>query len=343
MKRVGLTLLVCLSGIFLWPEKITVLPELQKPNAVLADSTQLYIADGESVLIYSIKDLKLRKKFGRKGEGPEEFKVSPMGVKIRLFREQILVESVHRLSIFTKEGRFIRQRELGMGGLDLRPMENKFVGVALVNDKNGKAHVVFALYDKDLKKEKELSRYPYQSYRDKVINPFDLRGYSAHVYSNKIFIDDKMGNINVYDAGGTKIRTIKPRIKKTRVSKGQKERLLKQLQIGLFRQLYEQFKSRIRFPDHSPPIRDFCVSDDSIYIITNTEKDGKSVMMVLSLEGKLQKKKLVPLLETDIIVPMFYNYYTINNNKIYRLVDNPEENCWELHVSDINDLRDLKN
>ena len=81
MKRVGLTLLVCLSGIFLWPEKTAVLPELQRPNMVLADSKQLYVADGASVLIYSLKDLKLRKKFGRKGEGPGEFKVSPMGVE----------------------------------------------------------------------------------------------------------------------------------------------------------------------------------------------------------------------------------------------------------------------
>jgi hypothetical protein len=44
---------------------------------VQVDKNQLYITDGASVFIYSLKDYQLQKKFGKRGEAPGEFLVDP--------------------------------------------------------------------------------------------------------------------------------------------------------------------------------------------------------------------------------------------------------------------------
>jgi len=54
--------------------RVVPLPEVVRPTSLSVDDTQLYICEHEKISIYSIKDFKLIKKYGEKGEGPQEFK-----------------------------------------------------------------------------------------------------------------------------------------------------------------------------------------------------------------------------------------------------------------------------
>ncbi|MCI0470025.1 MAG: hypothetical protein L0Y73_00030, partial [Candidatus Aminicenantes bacterium] len=89
-------------GILLHAGKIVEMPELLSPGAMLADNNRLYIADGAHVFIYLTKDFSLEKKFGRAGEGPQEFieEIYTLGLQ----GEYITIDSVGKLSFFTKEG-----------------------------------------------------------------------------------------------------------------------------------------------------------------------------------------------------------------------------------------------
>ena len=56
--------------------------------------------------IYSLEDLKLKKKFGKDGEGPKEFK---RRANITLTSKYLLVNSIARVTFFTKEGEYIKE------------------------------------------------------------------------------------------------------------------------------------------------------------------------------------------------------------------------------------------
>jgi hypothetical protein len=52
----------------------------------------MYVSEGFSVYIYSLTDFQLKKKFGKKGEGPREFIVQPpVPLIINLREDNIIV------------------------------------------------------------------------------------------------------------------------------------------------------------------------------------------------------------------------------------------------------------
>lgn len=83
-------------------------PELTNPGQILVDpsSKNIYISDRTTVYIYSLTDFKLKKKFGKSGEGPREFK---RYANLFLTSDYLLVNSVSRATFFTKDGKYIRE------------------------------------------------------------------------------------------------------------------------------------------------------------------------------------------------------------------------------------------
>jgi hypothetical protein len=55
-------------------------------------------------------------------------------------------------------------------------------------------------------------------------------------------------------------------------------------------------------------------------------------MLVFDLEGKLLKEVFVPLVDINMLIPYFYKFYTIHEDKLYILRDNPDKEEWELHI-----------
>lgn len=66
----GFLLLLCVMP--LWTDNNITLAGLNRPSAIEADQYRLFIVEDTSILIYSLEDFKLLKKFGRKGQGPGE-------------------------------------------------------------------------------------------------------------------------------------------------------------------------------------------------------------------------------------------------------------------------------
>ena len=84
------------------------IPEAFKPTQLYVTNDRMYIVDGFTILIYSLKDFKLIKKFGEEGEGPREFKNAIYWIYFR--GEQMIVNSMAKISYFSPEGEFIKEK-----------------------------------------------------------------------------------------------------------------------------------------------------------------------------------------------------------------------------------------
>ena len=107
MKKLSvLLLMIGLITTFSQADKVISLANLSRPTAVEVNNDNAYIVDGIHVYIYSLTDFKLKKKFGRQGEGPQEFK---NWIILYVQPDHIFINSPNKISYFNLEGKFIKE------------------------------------------------------------------------------------------------------------------------------------------------------------------------------------------------------------------------------------------
>lgn len=158
MKKIILILLLMLIGFVLVGKTVTLtvpLPELMKPHALAVDESQIYIAEEATVFVYSAKDFKFIKKFGKQGEGPQEFKGRAARVIIQ--PDHLFISSAGKVSYFTKEGKFIKELRTMAPDMRVKPFGDLFVAARTLIE-NGIFYVPVNIYDSNLKMIKEIYR-----------------------------------------------------------------------------------------------------------------------------------------------------------------------------------------
>ena len=101
---VFLVLMVIFSSVF--ADGPRVLKDLKKPDMLRVDKDELYVIQGTAILVYSLKDFSLIRKFGKAGNGRGELtRVAEWPNLIRVYNDHILVETSAKLVYFTKEGK----------------------------------------------------------------------------------------------------------------------------------------------------------------------------------------------------------------------------------------------
>jgi len=328
-------LLICTSTISVFAAKIIPLQALRKPETIAVDDSQIYITEGASIYIYSLKDFRLIKTFGQAGEGPKEFKVHAVaGVRIYTQPDSIFVNSIGKVSYFTLDGKYIKEKKNVNAGKWVQPLGNRFVGHGRTKEGDN-VYLTIHFYDSDLKRGKEIYRVKHW-FQGKRIDPilhgrFRLarRGNPIfYVHDNRIFIEGENGDVHVFDHNGEKLFYIHHEYEKLKVTDNHKKEVvsfLEFIQSALLRH-----KSRFEYPDYFPIMRFFNVADGNVYVIPYKKKDGKSEFHVFNRDGKFVEKVLVPLAEENIFE--FYPY-TIHDGKVFQLIDNFETEEWELHVT----------
>ena len=331
MKKIYLLFFLLLVSSFVIAGQVIPLPGLLKPQRIYIDQEQCFITEGATIYIYSLKDFKLQKKFGKRGEGPGEFRESGEGIKMDFKPENIIVLSTGRVSYFTRDGQFIKEARINPRRSEFQELGGGFLGRELIVEKKGVFFTV-NLFDKNLKKGKEIYRFKHPFYpRNKPINPVFLRTSTYYVYRENIFYDDEDGNIHVLDSGGKELYSIRHQYEQVKVKDIHKERYLMFWRTEL-RDEYDAFKDRLKFPAAFPPIRNFHIQGNKIYVITYKEKDNQCKLVVFDLKGKPLKEVFVSLVDIDMLIPDVYNYYTIHKDKLYILRDNQDTEEWELHI-----------
>lgn len=332
MKIICLVMLTVLLITPVQAEKVAVLEGIMKPDMMSIGDDLILITEKTSIYIYSLTDYRLIKKFGKEGEGPQEFQISPLGPPMigLPYKGKIYVSSQSKVSVFTDKGEFIRESRV-MPFQVYRPFGDKFLftgttpgeknsNLLTVNLANEKFEKLKELYVSDMSigPESQFS-YPFTS--------FNFVPYRDNIY----IVAGKEGfAIDVFDGNGTKLYRVKKEYERLTVPDEYKKKTKEWFQANPnARQFWEFFRNRITFKTYYPAIQEMLVTDDRLFVLTYKQKDGNTECIIMDLKGKEEKRVFVPL---DTLYGMdFYPKRDIYKGNWYTLIENVDEETWELH------------
>jgi hypothetical protein len=333
-------LVVLVSGLYAG-ENIVALPELQKPKTITVKEQQIFITENVKVLVYSLENFKLLYTFGKRGEGPGEFKIMDnaeigIGVQISVQPDYILANSIGRISYFSHDGKFIKEKMTQMGrgpyGHNFMPVGDLLVGYGFMMEEKT-WYVCVHVYDQNFKPVKELCRHLFFVQPGKKTDPEKWRPTLFYVSKGRIILDRQDGTIDIFNRDGEKINSFThsyPRIRETRSRIRDYLNFLKK--DPRFRENFEYLRNTMEFPDYLPLIQYFTVDDNQIYVLTNQKRGAENQMFVFDYHGRLVKKIWFKLEEKTPIEPY---PYTIDQGILYQIRENPETEIWELAVKRI--------
>lgn len=322
--------LFCFSG---FAEKVAVLPELMKPKIMAVDDTQLYVTQEAAVFIYSLKDYQLVKKFGKAGEGPQEFHVLPqVPLIIDVRTDRIIVNSFGKISYFTKQGEFIKEVKTKSIAVFLQPLGDNFLGMSEAAQ-DGVRYKTINLYDSELNKLKEIYRDKHNFQRPGSGIKILTKAFTFQVYEDKILLPGKDdATIDVFDKEMKKLLSIHLDQEKIKVDQQFKDTVIKRLKTDPITRNYFEALKPITFLDYFPTIRAFFVDDGTIYVLTWKIENKANEFFTYDMNGKFKKRLLIHIQYETELQPY---PITINKGKLYQIVENEEEEVWEFHMSKI--------
>ncbi len=338
MRKTNLVILLLLLANLVFATKIVPLPEIIKPDLIKVDGDDMVIAEKASISIYSLKNFKLIKKFGKEGEGPQEFKLIMgfFGLNISIHPEYIIINSVGKISYFTRKGEFIKEKKISSVSR-MTPFQDKFVETHTQFDqKSGVPTLAFNIFNSEGEKIKEICSHKLPALQGKGIALLDLVSQINPQYqtsNDRIFIAGKqVFEIDIYNQEGNFLKTIKRDDKKQLLTADDKNKVLEAYKrTPLYKPFWEAIKKAIMVSDYFPALKTFLVTNQKVYVQTFKKKNGKTEFIIFDLNGKYLKNTFLPLIYEDIMTPYLY---TIHGGKIYQLVENEDE-AWELQISEI--------
>jgi hypothetical protein len=338
-KKIMIVAILLFFTSYVWAENAGVLSDLVNPKTITIEGNQMYITELDTIFLYSLKDLKLQKKFGGKGDGPGEFRTNPFrSISLSVLPDSILVNSIGRITFFSRDGKYLKQMKAPIYG-GVIPLGKKFIGYSPINE-NGVDYVEISIYkagqNNFMEREQAFYKFKYLIRGNVKIDPVSIaRIPKVYTYRDKIVVDDGMkGEISVFDSSGKLVNSIKPECDKIALAGKLKDEYVSDFKINPeYKLFYERFKQRIKFSDYLPLTRNSHVVDNKIYVLTyKRDIPGKGELLIYDFKGTLLKRTMIPFKECDMIE--FYPY-TINDNKIYQLIESEDNEKWELHISDI--------
>jgi hypothetical protein len=318
-------------------EKLATLPDIFKPYFLSVDDQQFYVAEGTTVYIFSLQDFALKKKFGKPGQGPQEFALVPRStgsLTIYPQTDSILINSPGKVSFFTKDGEFSKEMKstAGLMGGFFQPIGDQFAGMSFLMGQDQSMTITINIYDAKLTKIKEIYKQPFLK-RGRM--EFPMVSAIFYVSNNKIITPggQKEFAINILDDKGTQLSSITREYKQLKVTEDYKKGVFDFFKTNPdTKPYYEVLKNMIKFSDYFPPIQIFYVDNQKIYIQTFLKKDETDEFFIYNFKGQFLKRLFLPVAYMDGIRPC-PTY--IKKNKLYQVIENEEEEVWELHAHTI--------
>lgn len=337
VKKVVVVFTLLLSLCFSngYAKKLATLPQLTNPVSIDIDEDELYVLDEVVVHVYSLRDCRLLRKFGKKGEGEGELMPnSEVPLVMNITKGNVFLNSQIKMIRFSKKGEIIKEQRIPFSFQTI-PFGENYVSIKIstwhaVNSFN------VILYDLDFNQLKLLysrERIPHFR-RGKLSLPPEL--IIVRSSKDKLFVfDQKKGFvIDTFDPQGNPVNHIKmdyPRIKTTEFFKKAAEAWFKAQPS--FRMATEELREMIYFPDYLPMMRNFILKNQNLYIQTYNSRGNSSEFIILDFDGKLIKKTFLPDYEKSPVQLNSSNIFTFHNEKYYHLVAG--ENTWEIHVEEL--------
>lgn len=306
VRRCLLGVVVVMIPVSASARQTTVLPDVRKPHQIVVDGGDLYVFDEAdySLHVYTVSPLTPKVTFGRKGDGPHDFKHLPY---VFVQPDSLVCTDFTKIIWFSKKGDVLRAMPFSaLKGFDINsemllvPVGDRFLRIT-ANHETLKRYV--DLMDSTFTFIKTLYEGPFVWMRG---SRTDYRTDTLTA-DGLVFVADtfKGFHISVFDGKGTLLRTIDRTADVEAVS------------------------DRAR-------LHQFSVSDGRIYATTYKKVDGKTEMIILDLQGRILRRVFLPLtsLRPERGV-LRYDLFTVSGGKLYELVQTAGKDTWELVVTDL--------
>jgi hypothetical protein len=326
MRKTSFVIFFAISALSLLAAKTIPLPELTNPAGIVVEDDQIYITQFPNIFIYALKDFKLKKTFGIRGEGPAEFKGY---ARISVYPDYIFVNSIGKILFFTREGEYIKELKSPEPQTRYKPLGKKYVGRRETVEK-GVYYGIISFYDENLNKIKEVYREKGALELGKYFNPlidpchFDILGDKIIINARDVLL--------VFNSEGEKISSIKHDYRKVKVTEAFKKDIVESFKKG-DRKQYEMLKDILQFPEYWRGIWGFAVLDKKIYVATHFKKVDKLEYFIFDINGKLLNTIYVPRKDRGIREHLYPA--TFSKGILYQLIENENLDGWLLQIDKV--------
>lgn len=326
-----LVVLIVLSCGLLQAKKVATFSDLLKPSRMVIEDDKIYITEETTVYIYSSQDYHFIKKFGKAGEGPKEFL---RFVLIIPHQDHLIVNSMGKISIYTRDGEFIKEIKASGGiNFNYQPLGKNYVGVSISLEDNTRYESI-NLYGPDLKKLKTILRRESDTQPTKNVIKILNSTLQYLTFDDKLYIvEGKEFVIKVYDTDVKELMVIKRDYDRVKFGEADKQKIFKELETNpRTKQYLEVVKKMAVFPDTYPAIVAIFQRDDFVYAMTYRRQGDKYEFFVFDGNGNFLKKVFIPFVFQTAMTPY---PFSIKDGKLYQLIENEDTEEWELHQTQI--------
>ena len=313
----------------LFSEKVTEIEESFRRARLFMDQNRFYLVNDDTYVIsvYSRKDYSRLFQFGKKGEGPGEFKF--VG-SLSSSSKNICVCCPGKISYFSMSGKFLQEQKIS-SRMWVDRVGTSFVGRKTIRSKDRRSsttqYVVFDSKVNPIKVIFEIKSAPMIFVRGGKKHDRNLvsswPGYRTS--KDKIVLGDPRKGMcfTIYDESGEKVHEFTHEYKKEKVTKEFKDLRIKRLKERQSSSDWEQFTKmfNLTFSEYFPPYRYFFVADEKIFAILYQTENDRRRLLVFDFKGNLIKKGSIISGHSGVIC----------DNHFYYLKENEDSEMWELH------------
>ncbi len=304
----------CAQGIY--PQDVEVVGTIYeplKPSFILTDDQRIYLAEGTTVHIYNLKDFKETARFGKAGEGPEEFGAVQGGLTLFLLDNQLVVNARTKLNFYSLNGKFAKTVKINVGsfGGNFIPVDNGFVGTGMnLDQKQQSMTMTISVYDRDFNKKKELKSALIGRFSGKV-NIFEaMRQMSYEGKGDRIYFlseDDTAVTVNSLD--GEELKRIELNLEKVPLTQEDIDKIINQFGRNVSAAQKEELMKRFEFPEYYPSMLRMLVDRNHLFVMTwNRNEKGSLAVIYDTQSGKKLKEAHVPVHFDNGIQPFPFSY-----------------------------------
>jgi len=318
--------------VFGFAEKVTVLPLLTNPATLAVDESQFYISEGATVFIFSLKDYKIKAKFGKAGIGPKEFNLGlQRRLSLTVLKDKLVINSTNKVSFYTKDGKFINEyKTFRQLSFFYKPFGDQYIGIHTNRKQSNSPSIQFVLsiFNPNFKIIKSIAKFDFLK---KGNLQFPVVFPICKVYRKKILaLSGKKFELSIFNAKGDLVSTIYRDYQPIKVLDDYKKGIHYYLKRTIGAN-YAMIENMIKFDNYFPAIRNFYVTGNKIYILTYLKKDEKIECFIYDTNWKFYKKVFLPIYMKN---PIRFYPFSIRQNKLFQLTENNDE-VWEFHVTKI--------
>ena len=292
MKKFLVILLLFSIAFMIFGKKVAVFEDIYDLKYFYIDGNDLFTVDGESIKHFSIKDLQLIRIIGKKGEGPGEFKMTPM---FQLFSDHIFVNDYGKILFFKRDGTLIGEKKTS-SDISLEKVGANYLSTRdAVDMKKGVAVSTHSILDQDLNELKEL----FSTNREFKISS-DKNGKRemklfrsvkrCFTDGEHIFVMDttKGFYFEILDHNGNLLSTVNRKTKKIRISKKFKKELMKEfMELKSWNKWGRKFNHI--FPEYFPPFSHISGDKNRIYVYSQVGNVKKALLVIFDHKGNFLK------------------------------------------------------